>query len=84
MEGTLETKFLEHINENIGIAHKVCNIHFQDAEERADVLQEMLYQLWKSYPGFRQQSNFFTWMYTVCLNTAMTILMIMKTTQPAS
>ena len=72
MEGTLENKFLERINENIGIAHKVCNIYFQGAEERADVLQEMFYQLWKSYPGFRQQSKFSTWMYTVCLNTAIT------------
>lgn len=72
MEATLENKFLEHINDNIGIAHKVCNIHFQDPEERADVLQEMFYQLWKSYPSFREQSKFSTWMYTVCLNTAIT------------
>jgi RNA polymerase sigma-70 factor (ECF subfamily) len=72
MEATLENKFLEHINENIGIAYKVCNIYFQDPEERADVLQEMFYQLWKSYPSFREQSKFSTWMYTVCLNTAIT------------
>lgn len=72
MEDILETRFLGQINANIGIAHKVCNIYFDDPEERADALQEMFYQLWRGYPKFREQSKFSTWMYTVCLNTAIT------------
>ena len=72
MEDILENRFLGQINENIGIAHKVCNIYFDDPEERADILQEMFYQLWKGYSKFREQSKFSTWMYTVCLNTAIT------------
>jgi RNA polymerase sigma-70 factor (ECF subfamily) len=72
MEDRLEDIFIEQINQNIGIAHKVCNIYFNDLEERADVLQEMLYQLWKGYSNFREQSKFSTWMYTVCFNTAIT------------
>ncbi len=72
MEDILETRFLGQLNENIGIAHKVCNIYFDDPEERADVAQEMFYQLWKAYPKFREQSKFSTWMYRVCFNTAIT------------
>jgi RNA polymerase sigma factor (sigma-70 family) len=64
--------FLEHINANTGIAHKVCNIYFRDSDERQDVLQEMMYQLWRSFPGFDGRSKFSTWMYRVCLNTALT------------
>lgn len=64
--------FLEVINQNIGIAHKVCRIYFQDTDEREDVLQEMMYQLWRSYKQFDGHSKFSTWMYSVCLNTALT------------
>jgi RNA polymerase sigma factor (sigma-70 family) len=64
--------FLQQINRNIGIAHKVSRIYFQDSDEREDAFQEMMYQLWKSYPRFDGRSKFSTWMYSVCLNTALT------------
>jgi RNA polymerase sigma-70 factor (ECF subfamily) len=34
----------------------------------------MLIRLWKSYPGFRNQSAFSTWLYRVALNTAIDII----------
>jgi RNA polymerase sigma-70 factor (ECF subfamily) len=64
--------FLEHINTNMGIAHKVCNIYFRDNADREDVMQEMMYQLWRSRDRFDGRSKFSTWMYSVCLNTALT------------
>lgn len=72
MNKQIDSNFLEVINQNIGIAHKVCRIYFQDADEREDLLQEMMYQLWRSYPRFDGHSKFSTWMYSVCLNTALT------------
>lgn len=41
-------------------------------EDRRDLFQEILVQLWKSYPSFRYESKFSTWMYRVALNTAIT------------
>jgi RNA polymerase sigma-70 factor (ECF subfamily) len=38
--------------------------------EREDLRQEIILQLWKAYPGFKERSKFSTWMYKVCLNTA--------------
>ena len=64
--------FLEDINQNLGIAHKVCNIYFRDSDERDDVMQEMMYQLWRSHKSFDGRSKFSTWMYRVCLNTGLT------------
>lgn len=64
--------FMQQLNQHLGIAHKVCGLYFDDAEEKQDVIQEMLYQLWRSYPGFDGRSKFSTWMYRVCLNTALT------------
>ena len=70
--GTIDAHFLQLANANIGIAHKVCRIYFRDPEDQADVLQEMMYQLWRSFEKFDNRSKFSTWMYSVCLNTALT------------
>ena len=63
---------LDLINANMGIAHKVCNTYFREPADREDALQEMMYQLWRSYGRFDGRSKFSTWMYGVCLNTALT------------
>ena len=41
-------------------------------EDRNDLFQEIVAQLWKSYPSFRRESKVTTWMYRVALNTAIT------------
>jgi RNA polymerase sigma-70 factor (ECF subfamily) len=41
-------------------------------EDRNDLFQEIVAQLWKSFPSFRSESKFSTWMYRVALNTAIT------------
>lgn len=72
MDVSVDDKFIRLVNENIGIAHKVSNIYVRDTVEREDLIQEMMYQLWKSYKRFDGLSKFSTWMYSVCLNTALT------------
>jgi RNA polymerase sigma-70 factor (ECF subfamily) len=68
----LEKEFLEIIKINQGIIHKVCSLYCDDEEDRHDLFQEILAQLWKSFPTFRNESKFSTWMYRVALNTAIT------------
>jgi len=68
----LEKEFLQIITENQGIIHKVCSIYCDMEEDRRDLFQEILVQLWKSFPSFRYESKFSTWMYRVALNTAIT------------
>ncbi|HET7119465.1 MAG TPA: sigma-70 family RNA polymerase sigma factor [Hanamia sp.] len=69
----METQiFLDEINKSIGIIHKVANMYFSNPEDREDARQEILYQLWKSYPAFKGGAKFSTWMYKVALNTAIT------------
>jgi RNA polymerase sigma factor (sigma-70 family) len=73
MHPETETSFLANLNQNIGIVHQVCHSYFRrDAVEREDVFQDIMFQLWKSYPQFRGESKFSTWMYKVALNTAIT------------
>jgi RNA polymerase sigma-70 factor, ECF subfamily len=73
MHAETERSFLINLNQNIGIVHQVCHTYFRrDAAEREDVFQDIMYQLWKSYPQFKGESKFSTWMYKVALNTAIT------------
>ena len=63
MKSMPEDKFIDDINRNIGIIHKICNVYFTGPDDRKDAYQEILYQLWKSYPGFKGDAKFSTWMY---------------------
>ena len=67
---TVEDKFLEELNANIGIVHRVCRVYATDRDEREDLFQEIVFQLWRSFPGFQETAKFSTWMYRVALNTA--------------
>ncbi len=55
---------------HLGIIYKICNLYAAE-EDREDLKQEIVYQLWKSFPTFRGDSKFQSWMYRVALNTAM-------------
>lgn len=68
----MKEEFLRNITANQGIIHKVTKIYCENADDRKDLFQEILIQLWKSYSTFREQSKFSTWMYRVAINTAIT------------
>lgn len=68
----MEKEFIKIVSNNQGIIHKVCSIYCDSEEDRRDLFQEILAQLWRSYSGFRNESKFSTWMYRVALNTAIT------------
>lgn len=53
-----------------GIIHKVCRMYCDDEEHRKDLFQEILIQLWKSFPSYRGDAKVSTWMYRVALNVA--------------
>jgi RNA polymerase sigma-70 factor (ECF subfamily) len=65
-----QKQFTSYINQHSGIIHRICRIYFADKNNRQDAFQEIIYQLWKSYPSFKHESKFSTWMYKVALNTA--------------
>jgi RNA polymerase sigma-70 factor (ECF subfamily) len=69
---TDKDSFISMISSNQGIIHKVCGIYCNTAEDREDLFQEIVAQLWKSMKSFRAESKISTWMYRVALNTAIT------------
>jgi RNA polymerase sigma-70 factor (ECF subfamily) len=62
--------FVEMIYSNMGIIYKICKL-YAEGEDQKDLKQEIIYQLWLSYPSYRGDSKFQSWMYRVALNTAM-------------
>lgn len=67
----MKEEFLEKVYQHQPIIHKVCRLYRDIKEDRDDLFQEIIYQLWKSYPAFKGNAKFSSWMYRISLNTAM-------------
>ncbi len=67
-----EKEFTELVNQNRGIIFKVIRLYVRHEEDERDLFQEILFQAWRSYPNFKGQSKFSTWLYRVGLNTVLT------------
>ena len=67
-------EFISLVQQHGGLVQKVIRLYVDDEDERQDMLQEVLLQAWRSYPSFRGQSRFSTWLYRVSLNTVLTAL----------
>jgi RNA polymerase sigma factor (sigma-70 family) len=67
-----EQEFTELIDQHRGIIFKVIRLYVNHEEDERDLFQEILFQAWRSYPNFKGQSKFSTWLYRVGLNTVLT------------
>ncbi len=67
-------QFTQVIKENEGIIIKVCSLYTFNTDDRDDLYQEIVYQLWKSFASFKAKAKLSTWMYRVALNTAIYFL----------
>jgi RNA polymerase sigma-70 factor (ECF subfamily) len=63
-------EFLQLIEQHRGILVKICSLYARLPEEREDLFQEIIIQLWKAWPSFKGLSKFSTWMYRIALNTS--------------
>lgn len=66
----MQKAFLKIVDKNQGIIYKVCKMYRDSKEDQEDLFQEIVLQLWKAYPKFRNESKVSTWMYRIALNTA--------------
>lgn len=58
------------IERNKGLIYKVANSYCKDADDRKDLVQEIIIELWKSFSRFNHSSKLSTWMFRVALNVA--------------
>ena len=70
----MEKEFIDIINNNRAIIFKVCHLYCRNREKQRDLFQEVVLQLWKAFPAFKNQCAYSTWVYRVSLNTAISNL----------
>lgn len=69
-----EADFLSLVDEYQKIVHNVCHVYTDNPADHEDLFQEMLVQLWKGYQRFKGDAKISTWIYRVCLYTAITYI----------
>ena len=70
--------FITTIKENEGFIFKIASVYTNSSDDKNDLVQEILFQLWKSFDTFNQKSNISTWVYRVALNVALYQLKLSK------
>lgn len=69
MKTALKVHFVQIVQEHQRIINSLCKIYYPEVEDQKDTRQDIILQLWKSYPFFRNESKISTWIYKVALNT---------------
>jgi RNA polymerase sigma-70 factor (ECF subfamily) len=67
-----EAVFKTWLEEHRGIVVKVARSFAQTQSDFSDLQQELLLQLWTSTASYAAQAKPSTWIYRICLNTALT------------
>ena len=71
---TAQGRFAEVLERHRGLVFKVANGYGRDAEDRADLAQEIAAQLWRAWPTYDEARPLATWMYRIALNVAISHL----------
>lgn len=69
-----QDRFLGLLDEHRKILFKVAGSYARGAEDRRDLVQEMVVQLWRSFDRYDPALRFSTWMYRIALNVAISFL----------
>lgn len=69
MAHNLQKEFIQLISVQQKLIHSICNLYYSSTEDRKDLFQEIVLQLWRSYPAFKYQSKVSTWIYRIAINT---------------
>ena len=65
-----EDEFIKIIKENQRILYKVIYSYCKETEDRKDLEQEIIIQLWNSIDNYNSNYKLSTWLYKVALNVA--------------
>ena len=68
-----ETQFAQLVKEQKSTIYTVCYMFSNDQDEVNDLFQEVLVNLWKSFPTFEGRSDVRTWVYRVGLNVCVSL-----------
>lgn len=71
MDKTTQNHLFEVIiNEHKGIFFKVAKAYCKNEDDKKDLLQEMMIQIWQALPKYNSDFKLSTWLYRIVLNIA--------------
>ncbi len=62
--------FLPVIEANKGIIYKIANSYCKNEDNRKDLIQEIVIQLWLSFNKYDERYKLSTWIYRIALNVS--------------
>ncbi|MDH5603212.1 MAG: RNA polymerase sigma factor [Cyclobacteriaceae bacterium] len=74
MGKNLEETFLSAIEQHQHKLLRICSVYAKDEDDKKDLFQEALINIWQSMEGFEGRSTMGTWMYRVTLNVCLRLL----------
>jgi RNA polymerase sigma-70 factor (ECF subfamily) len=63
-------EFISVVRDHQSLIYKICHSYCSHPENRKDLQQEVLIQLWNSFSKFDGRVKLSTWIYRIALNTA--------------
>jgi RNA polymerase sigma-70 factor (ECF subfamily) len=66
-----ESRFNEKYADNKDKIYRLCCFYIPDAEDRKDLFQEILTNIWRGLDHFEGRSKISTWIYRIAVNTSM-------------
>ena len=70
MKANKKDTFIRNIDTHKKIIYKIVNSYCQNNEDRKDLEQEIIIQLWNSFDKYNDEYKYSTWMYRIALNVA--------------
>ncbi len=64
-------QFLNILEKNIGIILKISRVYTKIEQDKEDLINDIILELWKSFKNFNGDSKISTWIYRVALNVSM-------------
>ncbi len=71
MDQQLENTFLKALEQNQHKLLRICSLYAEDADDKKDLFQEVLINIWQSMPSFEGKSSISTWMFRITLNVCL-------------
>lgn len=74
MQDRHQQEFEALLHSHQGIVYKVANTYCWHPDDRADLVQEIVAQLWRAWPRYDPARTASTWMYRIALNVAISFV----------
>src|SRR5687768_1664223 len=71
MDQELENTFLKALEQHQQKLLRICSVYAEDADDKKDLFQEALINIWQAMPSFEKKSSLSTWMFRITLNVCL-------------